>query len=295
MKKLKQIITQIKSEAPTTPDEFNSLIWQLICYPPKMQVRLQQEQFLNEADKFNLKVNDKYFTKKELNVSGFIWGNGLRKVLITHGWGSKAADFSDVVTELLNINNLQVIAFDAPGNGSSGGDLSNLLLYVDTIKAIILKYGKPDILIGHSLGAMANIIALKEMKFTPTLLISLSPLIRLKENFEQSMFTAGVSQLAQDIFLKSFQDKFKMSASNYNLSNYYIFDSPLNHWLAYDRNDQVSPYDYVEDFLLTHSSVKSKNYENSGHERIIKLPQAINDLVNIIKEALMNTKPVSKV
>jgi hypothetical protein len=64
MKKLRQIITQIKTAPPGNADEFNDLVWQLICYSPKMPVRLQQEQLLNEAEKFSLVVNDAYFAKK---------------------------------------------------------------------------------------------------------------------------------------------------------------------------------------------------------------------------------------
>ena len=111
-----------------------------------MPVRLQQEQLLNEAEKFSLRVSDDYFAKKDLLFNGFKWGNGSRKVLITHGWGSKAADFSEIITGLKRVNDLEIIAFDAPGNGSSEGELSNLLLFSEAVKAIILNYGKPD---GH--------------------------------------------------------------------------------------------------------------------------------------------------
>ena len=204
MKKLKQIITQVLAFPKGKPGELNDLLWQLICYSPKMPVRLQQEQLLNEAEKFSLKVNDDYFANKELLFNGFKWGNGQRKVLITHGWGSKAADFTEIIIALKKVGDLEIIAFDAPGNGSSEGELSNLLLFTEATKAIILKYGKPDIVIGHSLGAMANVMALNELMIIPSLLISIAPLIRLKENFEASMTFAEVPLEAQESFLKSF-------------------------------------------------------------------------------------------
>ncbi len=161
MKKLKQIITQVKTFPTDKPDELNDLLWQLICYSPKMPVRLLQEQLLNEAERFSLTVTDDYFANKELQFNGFKWGNGQFKVLITHGWGSKAADFTEIITALKEVNDLEIIAFDAPGNGSSEGELSNLLLFSEAVKSIILKYGKPDFVIGHSLGAMANVKAHK--------------------------------------------------------------------------------------------------------------------------------------
>ena len=283
MKKLRQIITQIKTDPPGDPDEFNHLLWQLICYSPKMPVRLQQEQLLNEAEKFSLIVDDEYFAEKELVFNGFKWGHGKRKVLITHGWGSKAADFAELIAALKGIDDLQIIAFDAPGNGSSEGELSNLLLYILAIKAIISRYGAPDIVIGHSLGAMANVIALKDLVITPTLLVSIAPLIRLKENFEASMNAVEIPQAAQDRFLKSFEEKFSKPASYYNLNDWYPSDKQLNHWLAYDQNDRISTSDYLEEFLNNNPSIKARNYDSAGHERIIKFEDVISDLAVLIK------------
>jgi pimeloyl-ACP methyl ester carboxylesterase len=286
MKKLKQIITQTKEVAAANATGFNDLVWQLICYSPKMAVRLQQEQLLNEAEHFSLKVSDDYFAKKELTLNGFKWGNGKRKILITHGWGSKAADFGDVITALREIDDVEIIAFDAPGNGSSEAELSNLLLFILAAEAIIKTYGKPDVMIGHSLGAMANVMAIKEMGIIPSLLVSLTPLVRLKENFEASMNAAGVQQSAQDEFLESFEELFGYPASYYNLNQQYSFDARPNHWLAYDNADLVAPYPYLQEFLNTHPSIKAKHYEGTGHERILKSSEMIGDLVKEVKIAL---------
>ena len=279
MKTLRQITTQVKAGPTANSEEFNALLWQLICYSPKMPLRLQQEQLLNEAATFSLKVNDDYFACKELLFSGFIWGNGKRKVLITHGWGSKAADFVELISALKGVDGLQIIAFDAPGNGSSEGGLTNLLLYILAVKAIILKYGVPDVFMGHSLGAMANIIAIKELGIVPAILISIAPLIRLKENFEASMNAVEVPQAAQDKFLKSFKEKFVKPASYFNLNDWYSFNPPLNHWLAYDKGDRISTYNFLSEFLSNNPSVKSRNYDGAGHERIIKSGEVINDLI----------------
>ncbi|MDB4921508.1 alpha/beta hydrolase [Mucilaginibacter sp.] len=286
MKKLKQIIAQTKEIAAANQTGFNDLVWQLICYSPKMQVRLQQEQLLNEAEHFSLKVNDDYFAKKELTFNGFKWGTGKRKILITHGWGSKAADFGDIITALREIEDVEVFAFDAPGNGSSEADLSNLLLFILAAEAIIKTYGKPDVLIGHSLGAMANVMAIKEMEITPSLLVSLAPLVRLKENFEASMNAAGVQQPAQDEFLESFEQLFGYPASYFNLNGQYLFDAEPNHWLAYDHADLVALYPYLHEFLNAHPSINAKHYEGTGHERILKSQEMIGDLVKKVTIAL---------
>lgn len=284
MKRLKQIFTEVKSNPSLTPQELNQLLWQLICYSPKMPVRFQQQQLLDEAEKFSLKVNDEYFAHKELAFNGFKWGNGKHKILITHGWGSKAADFTELITALRGIDDFQIMAFDAPGNGSSEGELSNLLLYIEAVKTIISNYGNPNVLIGHSLGGMANMLAIKAMMIKPSLLISLAPLVRLKENFEASMNAADVPQPAQEAYLKSFETHFGKPADQYNLIDLYNFTG--RDYLAYDRDDLISPYDYIGEFINANPSIESHNYENTGHEKIIKSPEVINDVVNQINDLI---------
>ncbi|MGI4803489.1 MAG: alpha/beta fold hydrolase [Janthinobacterium lividum] len=292
MKKLKQIVAQIKAVPSHTTPEFDDLLWQYICYAPKMPLRLPQENLLNTAQKFSLKVHDKFFTQKELNFNVFKWGSGTRKVILTHGWGSKAADFIEIITALSAINDLEIIAFDAPGNGSSEGELSNFLLYVEALKAVILQFGQPDILIGHSLGAMANIFTLKELAIKPKLLISLTPLIKLKENFESSLNAIGISAANQYSFFNDFEAKFKTSISNFTVNNWYAFEEDLNHWLAYDQNDQVVPFSYLKTFLEAHPAIKSQNYIDVGHDKILKSPEVIGDLINVISTSLNLSKSI---
>jgi pimeloyl-ACP methyl ester carboxylesterase len=290
MKKLRQIVNDIKIliAEPGLPAQLTDMLWQLICYPPKMPLRLQQEQLLSEAEKFSVTVYDEYFTKKDLQINGFKWGNGKHKVLITHGWGSKAADFTEMITALRENKNLEIIAFDAPASGSSEGELSNLLLFVKAAKAVIQKTGVPDVVIGHSFGAIANVMALNELDIIPSLLVSLTPFILLQENFIQTMTAAGVPANAQEAFLQDFKDHYGVPASYYNMPDMYKFDSKLNHWLAYDEHDMILPYSYLKDFLASHPAIRSHNYDNAGHERIIKSAQVISDLIVEVNKAVAN-------
>ncbi|MFD0766564.1 alpha/beta fold hydrolase [Mucilaginibacter lutimaris] len=280
MKKLKQIIQEVKTlVAQNKPAELNAMLWQLICYPPKMPLRLQQEQLLTEAETFNVTVPDPYFTHKPLQVNGFKWGKGSNRVLISHGWGSKAMDFDGLITTLKEDPRLQIIAFDAPANGSSEGDLSNLLLFANAVKAVIAATGKPDIAIGHSFGTMANVAALCELGIKPKLLISIAPFILLQENFIRSMSAAGVPAEAQQAFLDDFKLRYGIYPSTYAMQNLYKFDDTLNHWLAYDEHDAMLPDAYLQAFLKEHPSIRTKNFRNAGHERIIKSADVIRDVV----------------
>jgi pimeloyl-ACP methyl ester carboxylesterase len=282
MKKLKQVFNHIKALQGGEVENMTELLWQLICYSPKMPVRHQAQQLLNEAEPFSLEVDDPHFSKSTLKFNGFTWGDGQRKILITHGWGSKASDFAELITALKSIDDTQLIAFDAPGNGSSEGELSNLLLFAKAAQAVIKTFGAPDVIIGHSLGAMANAIAIKETGIKPALLISIAPLINLKENFIASLNAADVSPIWQDKFFTNFEALFNMDASGFTLNNLYPAGSVGRHWLAYDPEDKIAPFPFLKSFLTVHPEVETSVYENLGHEKIIKDENVIADLVRLI-------------
>ncbi|MBD1393765.1 alpha/beta fold hydrolase [Mucilaginibacter glaciei] len=287
MKTLKQIVSQVKHIAGgPVSTQVTDLLWKLICYSPKMPLRLRQEQFLNKAEQFKVTVCDKYFTNTNLTINAFKWGSGPNKILITHGWGSKAADFTEMITALLENTGNQVIAFDAPGCGSSEGDLSSILLIAEAAEAVIQKIGTPDVVIGHSAGAMANVVTLAKLSALPRLLISITPMILLHENFLRTMETAGVSPENQQGFLKSFSEKYGRWPASFNLTDLYQFSAGLNHWLAYDPHDMTLPDEYLQKFLAVHPEIRTRNYEDAGHAAIIKNSALINDVVAEISTIL---------
>ncbi|MES2829996.1 MAG: alpha/beta hydrolase [Bacteroidota bacterium] len=283
MKKLKQVIADIKSLLPTRSASLDGLLAEYLFYSPKMPLRLAAEQLLDRAEKGSVVVYDEYFSGEDLKVNTFKWGRGNTKIFLTHGWGSKAADFGEIITALLEVEDVEVIAFDAPGNGSSEGGLSNLLLYILAFEAAVAKYGEPDVVIGHSLGTMANAAALSELGLVPKLLVSLTPLVLLKENFEASMNAIGVDEDYQVAILDNFAEKFKVPASYFTLDRFYDFNETLNHWIFYDSYDLISPFEYLKPFLDKHAGIKTKKFDGAGHERILKSPEMIGELVKLIR------------
>ncbi|KIA92636.1 hypothetical protein OC25_16515 [Pedobacter kyungheensis] len=280
MKRLKQLIGDLKQQQGN-PDA--ALMREFIFYSPKMPLRLHQEQLIAESKQFSLPVFDTYFTRSEISINCFSWGKGKRKVLLTHGWASKALDFYELILALLKNDDLEVIAFDAPGNGSSVSEFSNLMLYADSVKSIALNYAQPDVLIGHSLGGMANVIAVQELAIQPQLLVSIAPLIRLKENFEQSLDSVNIASQDQEIFFANFEKEFPVSASYFNLSSLYKLKNETNHFLAFDPEDHISPYPFLKEFLDKYPAITSKSFENVGHYKILKSVEVIEDITKQIQ------------
>lgn len=285
MKNLKQIIEDIKVLGGDDPEQLQALLWKLICYSPKMPARFHQQELTDHAEKGQLTVYDEYFSRSTLSFNTFKWGNGPLKVLLTHGWGSKAIDFSELIHALLKNPDVEVWAFDAPGNGSSEGELSNLILFADAVKQMQKTFGMPDVMIGHSLGGMANVLVIEQTQSYPELLISIAPLVNLTENFKSTMTAVGIAEPAQLQFFKSFEELYGINADRFLLHDMYGFVEELKHLLVYDLTDHISPAGYIQSFLLENPQIRATQYSDTSHAKIIADPRVITEIDQLIRTA----------
>ncbi|WP_432714659.1 alpha/beta fold hydrolase [Pedobacter sp.] len=280
MKTYKQRLLQVKQAQDL--QELLPALWNYISFPIRLPNRPHQKDLLEQAVHFSMQAPDPYFAKGELTFNGYIWGNGKKKIYLSHGWSSKATDFTEIITALIALDDVQVIAFDALGNGSSEGELSNLMLYVKPLEAIINTYGMPDILIGHSLGVMANIVALKEFQTQPALLISITPVVELKQNFTGMMNHAEVSPENQAIWFNAFHEFYKFPVSYFDIKSLYSPQAAIKHIVFYDQDDELLPYVQLAEFLQQQPEIITKEFNGAGHYKILK-EQA---LIEAIKEVI---------
>jgi pimeloyl-ACP methyl ester carboxylesterase len=258
------------------------MLWKLICYAPKIPNRFYQTSLTADASTLTFQVFDQYFTKGNLNVNFFKWGSGSKKVLLTHGWGSKAMDFYDLISALIMEKDYEVWSFDAPGNGSSEGELSNLYLYIECIKEFKKTIGIPDVMIGHSLGGMANIISIHQSQESPASLISIAPLLNLTENFKASMSSVNVSEEDQTRFLTEFEQLFQRKTDDFNIIDMEGFTKPINHLLLYDSNDSIAPKTHIQDYLQKCPLVTSSCFNDSSHSKIISDQRVIKQITTFM-------------
>jgi pimeloyl-ACP methyl ester carboxylesterase len=85
-----------------------------------------------------------------------------QKVLIAHGFGSATRAFEHYIAALLK-KGYEVVAFDAPGHGASGGKRLFITDYVKMLSAIEQSYGPFQSWMAHSLGGLALVLSLEDM------------------------------------------------------------------------------------------------------------------------------------
>lgn len=96
---------------------------------------------------------------KEIVV--YEYGKSDRKVLLVHGWSGRGTQLVRIADELLK-NGFATISFDAPAHGKSKGNASIMTEFIAAILELEKQYGSFEYVIGHSLGGMSVLNAIKQ-------------------------------------------------------------------------------------------------------------------------------------
>jgi pimeloyl-ACP methyl ester carboxylesterase len=134
------------------PEIAARLIFESFKKPSRVATRTADQPLMARAVRLPLTVNDQ-------PVMVYQWGRGDRTVVCIHGWSARASDFCAFVDPLVEVG-YRVVAFDNPGHGESGGDTTTLLDVRLILLALQKRMGPPDVVMGHSLGALYAFYAL---------------------------------------------------------------------------------------------------------------------------------------
>ncbi|PQJ31990.1 alpha/beta hydrolase [Nonlabens arenilitoris] len=124
------------------------LALEVFSTPRRGRILEHQAPFLNTA-------RQQRITSEDCLYMLYHWkGNG-PTVLLNHGWESNAFRWKYLFDDLKRLD-LNIIAVDGPAHGNSSGKLFTAIKYSKVIKSTIELY-EPEIIISHSVGAMATI------------------------------------------------------------------------------------------------------------------------------------------
>jgi len=120
----------------------------LFSKPRKGKITELQSDFLDTSYKEILNYDS-------LEIMTYRWTGTKQTILLVHGWESNSGRWKTLINHLKE-KDYNIIALDAPAHGNSGSDYFNALLYAEFINEVAKKH-HPDIIIGHSVGAMATV------------------------------------------------------------------------------------------------------------------------------------------
>ncbi|MEM0543477.1 alpha/beta hydrolase [Flavobacterium sp. j3] len=96
---------------------------------------------------------------KKINI--YEYGNNEKKILMVHGWSGRGTQMVKIADKMLELG-YAIISFDAPAHGKSDGKTTIMTEFIASIIEIEKQFGPFEFAIGHSLGGMSILNAIKQ-------------------------------------------------------------------------------------------------------------------------------------
>jgi pimeloyl-ACP methyl ester carboxylesterase len=198
-----------------------------------------------------------------------------RKALIVHGFESSSQEFAGYIAVLLD-KGYEVVAFDAPAHGRSGGRRVTLPKYVGMLRIIEQDYGPFGAFIGHSLGGLALSLFLETSSHNEnTRLVLIAPAVETSSALHSF---ARVLQLQPSVVNEI--DDYIQETSGQHIA-WYSLRRALHNIHArilylQDEDDKITP---VRDARAIqqdgHPEIRFIFTRGLGHRRIYKDPESL--------------------
>lgn len=246
-----------------SPKKSASIIWHYFTMPGRVAFTEPQRQIIREAE-----VQQTSY-KGDL-IKHYKWGNPGPKILLCHGWRSKAADFRRMIKKFV-AEGYQVEAIDMRAHGNSQGRHTAMPEFRDIIKNHIAKNGPYQTVIGHSIGALASGIALSELgsAFQPKhfFVIAAPPYIRYF--FKDIVNDVGCNESVYQAMCGLVKERYHHSIDYFDLRIKANDLKNINTHLFYCEDDQVIPFGKGEELENAWPHASFVHIKGLGHYKIM--------------------------
>ncbi len=199
-------------------------------------------------------------------VRVYEYGSSEEKILLIHGWSGRGTQLFSIAEHFLK-KGLMCISFDGTAHGESDGKMSNMTEFIKIICEINRQYGPFKYAVGHSLGGMALLNAVKEgFSIEKAALVSSGNSI--KGITKQFISRLGLKNKVA-VLLKKELDK-KLGDDSEKLSAYMAAkEVKIPVLVVHDRDDQDVKVACAHDIVQYLSKGEVYITEGLGHRRIL--------------------------
>lgn len=202
--------------------------------------------------------------KKEIVV--YKYGEGGKKILFVHGWSGRGTQLVKIADELLQMG-YQIISFDAPAHGKSPGKNTLMPEFIASILELEKQFGPFEFAIGHSLGGMSILNAIKQnLKVKKAVIIGSGDIIQdiIDDFVKQLQLKPNIAPLLKDYFERKYGENMEKFSSHLAAEEVNI---PV--LIFHDKNDEdvdVKAAYNINKHLLNSELVIT---EGLGHRKIL--------------------------
>ncbi len=247
---------------------------QLFLIPFKYPLPEREKEMDEKAEQRSILV--KTINRK---IIVYKYGKGTKKVLLVHGWSGRGTQMSILAAQLVD-KGFTVISFDAPAHGKAPGRMSMMPYFIESIHEIAKDYGPFDSAIGHSLGGMSLLRAVKEGLLLKKLVIigTANSVTHITKEFARNMkLNDSVAEKMKSYFDKKFgkdMDVYSgaLSAESVKIPTLVVHDKDdvdVDVSSAYEISEKLKN----SELFLT---------EGLGHRKVLGNPEVINKITTFV-------------
>ena len=219
--------------------------------------------------------------KKEVMV--YSYGYSKRKVLLVHGWSGRGTQLFKIADKLLE-NGFMTISFDAPAHGKSTGKTTMMNEFVKTAQFLEKEFGPFEIVLGHSLGGMTVLNAIKQgLKAKKGIVIGSGDVITdiIKEFVAKIQLKPKMADKIKHQFYKNFGEDID------NYSAYIAAKSvKIPILVIHDTEDAEVPVSCAHHIRQNLEQGEILITNGLGHSRILKDTRVIDRIIEFINRNL---------
>lgn len=216
------------------------------------------------------------------NIVTYKYGTSERQILLVHGWSGRGTQLFKIADELVKIG-YATISFDAPAHGKSEGKTTIMSEFILSILEIEKLYGPFEIAIGHSLGGMSVLNAIKDgLMVEKAIIIGSGDIVQdiLDEFISKLTLKQEISNRLRDLF----EDKYKVKMNDF--SAYKAAQKiKIPVLVIHDKDDPEVP---VKAGIHIHQQLQNGTLyltEGLGHRKILGNQNVIKKILEFIKSA----------
>lgn len=224
-------------------------------------------------------ANKDFFQLKGRNIRTYEWLRGNKKVLLVHGWSGRGTQMNKIIEGFLE-KNISVYSFDAPAHGDSEGKTTHMYEFVDSILEMDKKFGKFDLIVGHSMGGVATLNAVNRGVIVPRVAIIGTP--NLIENvISDFCMNINFSDKMIPRIVEYIEDRYKEGI--YSVSSEYVGSKIKIPILIIHDEDDVD-VQYSEAIAINNKVLNSELYPTKGlgHRLVLADEKVVEKLLDIV-------------
>ena len=225
------------------------------------------------------------FTSGGSVVRGYEIGNGSRTALLIHGWAGSSRQYRRIALRL-GEEGYRCVVIDLPAHGIEAGGSTHAFEMADAIEIAGIALGKIDIVVAHSLGAMATAVAMQR-SLKADRLVLLAPGFRPHKALETFAANLRLRPVVAKAVEHAMEERFGQDLWERIPKEILGITVPNRTLIIRDVDDDMVPIEEAE-LLAERWGVPLVSTRGHGHNGMLRSSEVIDHIAS-----LASTEPVS--